>query len=127
VLLAKKGFKSYVNRIDNTVVETYFAKETFTAKPEIQHKHRDNYDWDFLLQKFENNLVYVDVRHLNMPLPMTTILEALETLPEYKALHVHHKRIPVFLLTELQDREFDYHLKEMSENEVFLLIFKRIL
>ncbi|MBW7893267.1 MAG: DUF2249 domain-containing protein, partial [Chitinophagaceae bacterium] len=66
----------------------------------------------------------VDVRHLEMPMPMMTILEALETLPENKALYVHHKRIPVFLLTELKDRQFEYRIKEVQEGEVYLLIFK---
>jgi len=53
-----------------------------------------------------------------------TILEALETLPADTALYVHHKRIPVFLLTELKERNFDYRIKEVSEGEVYLLIFK---
>jgi hypothetical protein len=59
-----------------------------------------------------------------MPMPMMTILEALETLPNQKALYVHHKRIPVFLLTELKDRNFDYRIKEVQDGEVYLLIFK---
>lgn len=59
-----------------------------------------------------------------MPLPMLTILEALENLPEDKALFVYHKRIPVFLLPELAERKFDYRIKEISDGEVHLLIFK---
>ena len=59
-----------------------------------------------------------------MPMPMMTILETLETLPEQKALYVHHKRIPVFLLTELKERNFEYRIKEIQEGEVYLLIFK---
>ncbi len=39
-----------------------------------------------------------------MPLPMHTILEALKTLPNDKALFVYHKRIPVFLLPELEEQ-----------------------
>jgi hypothetical protein len=64
------------------------------------------------------------VRHLEMPMPMMTILETLEKLPDDAALYVHHKRIPVFLLTELKERNFDYRIKEVSEGEVYLLIFK---
>ena len=54
-----------------------------------------------------------------MPMPMMTILENLETLPPGKALYVHHKRIPVFLLTELKERHFDYRIKKYK-GEVFL-------
>jgi uncharacterized protein (DUF2249 family) len=68
--------------------------------------------------------VQIDVRNLEMPMPMMTILENLETLPECKALFVYHKRIPVFLLTELKDRDFDYRIKEIQDGEVYLLIFK---
>jgi len=57
-------------------------------------------------------------------MPMMNILEALEVLPNDKALYVHHKRIPVFLLTELKERNFDYRIKEVQDGEVYLLIFK---
>jgi len=66
----------------------------------------------------------VDVRQLEMPLPMHTILEALGTLPAEKALFVYHKRIPVFLLPELEERNLSYRIKEISETEVHLLIYK---
>lgn len=59
-----------------------------------------------------------------MPMPMLTILELLENLPEDNALYVYHKRIPVFLLPELADRKLDYRIMEISEGEVHLLIFK---
>jgi hypothetical protein len=59
-----------------------------------------------------------------MPLPMHTILEALETLPLGKALFVYHKRIPVFLLPELEQQGFNYRIQEISDAEVHLLIYK---
>ena len=55
---------------------------------------------------------------------MLTILEALEKLPSDHALYVYHKRIPVFLLPELAEKKFDYRIKEISDGEVHLLIFK---
>ena len=80
-------------------------------------------DWEPLLDRFADHLVEVDVRHLEMPMPMMTILEALEVLPQGKALYVKHKRIPVFLLTELKEREFEYRIREVREGEVYMLIF----
>jgi TusA-related sulfurtransferase len=59
-----------------------------------------------------------------MPMPMMTILEALEKLQDDQALFVYHKRIPVFLLPELSERKFDYRIKEISDGEIHLIIFK---
>ena len=78
-----------------------------------------------VLKQYENRMIEVDVRHLEMPGPMMFILEELEKLESGKALYVHHKRIPVFLLSELKERGFEYRINELSGTEVFLLIFKK--
>ncbi|HOZ86023.1 MAG TPA: DUF2249 domain-containing protein [Niabella sp.] len=129
-LLEKQGFLSYVKHVSEDTIETWFYKtqdsaqkdEPANAEPELSGSG----DWDQILRKYENNLQEIDVRHLEMPMPMITILEALEELPEEMALYVHHKRIPVFLLTELKDRNFEYRIKEIQAGEVYLLIFKNI-
>ena len=77
-----------------------------------------------ILNRFKGKLETVDVRNLEMPLPMHTILEALDVLSSDKALFVYHKRIPVFLLPELEERNFSTRIKEISEAEVQLLIYK---
>ncbi len=123
LLLKKQGFESYVNKIENQLIETYFYR-TGPGSVEINEKENIAEDWDAILQKFQDKLQKVDVRQLEMPLPMHTILEALENLPKDSALFVYHKRIPVFLLPELAERKFDYRIKEISDGEVQLLIFK---
>lgn len=124
-LLEKQGFQSYVDRISEDHYETYFYKsQASSPSVELASDAETSGDWDEMLKKFENNLVEIDVRHLEMPMPMMTILESLEQLPDDKALYVHHKRIPVFLLTELKDRNFEYRIKDIQEGEVYLLIFK---
>ncbi|MCC7400328.1 MAG: DUF2249 domain-containing protein [Chitinophagaceae bacterium] len=126
-LLEKQGFDSFVNFKDSETIETYFYKTSAgkaSSSAGTETEITDAGDWDELLKHFENRMEEVDVRHLEAPQPMMTILEALETLPEDKALYVHHKRIPVFLLTELKDRNFEYRIKEVQEGEVYLLIFK---
>ncbi len=65
----------------------------------------------------------IDVRHLEMPLPMQTILEALDELPAGHVLYVYHKKVPVYLLEELADKRFTSHILELSEGEVRLLIY----
>ncbi|HNE51319.1 MAG TPA: DUF2249 domain-containing protein [Chitinophagales bacterium] len=130
-LLEKQGFESYVKFIDEDTIETYFYrtgnKNVSTEETKTEESITTSGDWEQILHQFENNLVEIDVRHLEMPMPMMTILENLETLPPGKALYVHHKRIPVFLLTELKERHFDYRIKEVQEGEVFLLIFNTLL
>ena len=75
------------------------------------------------MEKYIGKLQVLDVRELEMPLPMITILDALDNLPDGEALYVHHKRIPVFLLPELADRKFNYRIKKISEDDVHLIIF----
>ncbi len=122
-LLSKQGFESFVDNVDDETVETYFYKKG-TQEFEINGQEKSAQGWDELLEKFKENLVTVDVRNLEMPQPMMTILGELEKLSEGNALFVYHKRIPVFLLPELRERNFDYRIKEIAPNEVRLLIFK---
>ena len=122
-LLKKQGFDSYVDTIDEYVVETYFFKAGDTTV-EVDDGESAEEGWDSYLEKYTDQLETVDVRDLPMPQPMMTILEAIETLPKEKALFVYHKKIPVFLLPELKDKGFDFRIKEISENQVHLLIFK---
>lgn len=122
-LLENQGFKSYVDVVDKDVIETYFYKLNYDGDVELEAKPDEKNDWDEILKRYDN-LQQLDVRHLEMPMPMITILEALEKLPAGTALFVTHKRIPVFLLTELKDRNFDYRIKEITDGEVHMLIFK---
>jgi uncharacterized protein (DUF2249 family) len=122
-LLKKQGFESFIDKIDDDLVEAYFYK-TSDAPVEITEHENNDEGWDELLQKFEGKMQTVDVRHLEMPQPMMTILGTIEKLPYENALFVYHKRIPVFLLPELKERKFDYRIKEIGPNEVRLLIFK---
>lgn len=127
-LLEKQGFQSYVNFIDPDTIETYFFKTDETQEAlehvDAEHTTTNSTDWDSILSHYQNQLVKIDVRDLEMPLPMMTILENLEILPEDNALFVNHKRIPVILLDELKDRSFDYRIKKVGDSEVDLLIFK---
>lgn len=123
-LLGKKGFESFTEIVHTELVNTYFFKTTAQALNIEKSTSSANVGWEEILQRFSGKLVTVDVRQLEMPLPMHTILEALDTLPVEKALFVYHKRIPVFLLPELQERNLGYRVKEISETEVHLLIYK---
>ncbi|HRO46433.1 DUF2249 domain-containing protein [Agriterribacter sp.] len=123
-LLEKQGFVSYADTIKEDWVETYFYKTRTVETPVKDAPAGSSEGWDMVLEQFEDRIKTIDVRHLEMPGPMITILASLETLPADTALYVYHKRIPVFLLPELADRKFGYRIKEISDGEVHLLIFK---
>jgi uncharacterized protein (DUF2249 family) len=126
-LLKKQGFEAFVDTINEDLTETYFYRADTNGHAPVEvpvSATGGNNDWDELIDQFKDDLEQIDVRHLEMPGPMMTILETLEKLQPGKALYVHHKRIPVFLLTELRDRDFDYRIHEVSDSEVFLLIFR---
>ncbi len=124
LLLEKQGFESYADTIDDNLVETYFYKKHSSPIDNLQPGNHPSDGWDAILQRFKDNIQSVDVRQLAMPLPMTTILEALDGLPPETALFVYHKRIPVFLLPELAARNLSYRIQEISEGQVNLLIYK---
>lgn len=122
LLLKKQGFEYYADKISDGLVETYFYKKDDAEISSYESTHTE--DWNDCIQKFSGKTKTVDVRNLEMPKPMLTILDALDHLPSETALFVYHKRIPVFLLPELKERKFDYRIKEVSDDEVHLLIFK---
>lgn len=66
----------------------------------------------------------IDVRHLQMPAPMQTILDALTGLGDGDALYVYHKKVPVYLLEELNETQFGVHVLNLAEGDVRLLIYK---
>lgn len=123
-VLKKQGFESFADHKSPQLVETWFYRTKAASKTALDLEVDTGLDWKHALKRFEDNFINIDVRAMEMPQPMMTILESLEKLPPGKALYVHHKRIPVFLLTELKERQFDYRIKEVSDNEVHLIIFK---
>ena len=73
---------------------------------------------------FGENIRKIDVRELEMPEPMVQILKEIETLKNGQALFVDHKKIPQFLLPELEVRNYDILYKEIDCNHTVLLIYK---
>jgi len=123
-LLEKQGFQSYTDFVGKDWVETYFCKAEGRAELPRDEVLSTVDDWNEVMQVYDGKLQEIDVRHLQMPEPMMSILAAMEQLPSGKALFVYHKRIPVYLLSEIKDRDFDFRIKEVADGEVHLLIFK---
>lgn len=70
-------------------------------------------------------LVVLDVRNLEPPEPMVRTLEALENLPEDETLLQLNVRVPQFLLPQLDERGFDYQVREQPDGPVRVFIRHR--
>ncbi len=125
-ILSEKGYAYKVER-ENGLVYTYFTKINEGISSDLpQEIIEDNPElFDKLVKRFEDKLKEVDVRQLEMPLPMVTILQEIETLNTDEALFVHHKRIPQFLLSELEQRGYNLVGKKLDEANTKLIIYKK--
>ncbi len=128
-LLSKKGYGFNVQRISAEEVHTYFYRtENQSAQDNKLIVPETNEDTDTFAQKLQeyeaDKLYTIDVRGLPMPQPMLTILETLKKVGNNEALFVYHKKVPAFLLPELQERGFSYLFQHTDEGSVNMLIFK---
>jgi uncharacterized protein (DUF2249 family) len=123
-ILGKKGFGHYTTQLEANLVHTYFyrsgqaegANDTMARNPAVS--------FESLQQQYHNGLLELDVRNLEMPLPMVAILEALPNLNPPQALLVYHRRVPQYLLPQLSERGFAYAIAQPGPDEVRLLIYK---
>lgn len=70
----------------------------------------------------DENVVVLDVRGLEPPEPMVQTLAALETLPPGATLVQLNVRVPQFLLPQLEERGFEYEIREQSPDLVRVFI-----
>lgn len=122
-ILHNKGYTSFVEEVKPDLVHTYFWLE---QKPvgTAAETSPETKDFDVMVNDYEGRLRYLDVRHLEMPQPMITILGELEKLPANEALYVTHRKVPQFLLPKLQERGCAIAIKEAGPHKVYLLIYK---
>jgi len=105
-------------------VHTYLEKFDGEAKEEIDEATISELSFEQAEQKFAGKMKEIDVRDLEMPMPMVTILEEIEGVAEGHALYVHHKKLPQYLIPELEDRGYKWVSDEIDESNVKLIIFK---
>ncbi len=125
--LEKKGYISWTERPEEGVVHTFFKLGNGSKKNESIDSVAETSEptFDDKLTYFEGKLKIIDVRYLEMPEPMTTILQEIELIPKGNALFVEHKKVPQFLLPELKARNFEILYRKQSEEHLQLLIFKQ--
>jgi len=132
-LLEKEGVKSFTKTIDKNEFHTFFfkvpPKESINQNAEstVGEKLRMLDQDSFYLEynKFPlSKIREIDVRHLEMPGPMQTILEILPKLDNDEALYINHKRVPLYLLEELAEDNFCVNILNLSDKDVKLLIYR---
>lgn len=123
-ILSKKGYTHQTIYKDKQLVHTYFKKQINTSETFDINQNKINKESAEILTKYKANIKKIDVRDLEMPLPMSTILNELLLLPDNYLLFVHHKKVPKFLFPELAERGYKWHIEEIKEDDVKLYIFK---
>jgi hypothetical protein len=124
-ILSKKGYVHKTIVIEKQLVYTYFKKDSatiFDNKEIIDNNSSE--EITIVLKSFGANIKELDVRHLEMPLPMAMILNELPSLPDDYILLVNHKKVPKFLFPELAERGYQWRIQIISEDNVKLFIFK---
>ncbi len=126
-ILKRKGFESFTEEVKKGEIHTYLkntSSEIFDKKDCIPPSHHVVNELSIMQNTYAEKTKTIDVRHLEMPQPMAVILQELNILPKGWALLVQHKKIPQFLLPELQENNFSWLISEDADDDVKLLIFR---
>lgn len=126
-ILNKKGYSHFTEK-NGEIVNTYFTlkgNQVVQDDSAVKINPELNANFENEVKKYIGKIITIDVRQLEMPQPMVTILKELETLPDGHALFVQHKKVPQYLLPELAEKGFTWWINEISEGNVQLLIHKK--
>ncbi len=110
--------------VNHQLVNPVRYKEPAANKPAISVYKSIRSHWDEIYKRFEDKLVFTDVRKFLMSDSVDYILSELDAMPDGKALFVYHNKLPVFLFPELAKRKLDYRVNEIAPGEVHLILFK---
>ncbi len=125
-ILKTKGYEYVVERPEAGVVYTYLTRIQEGATDEKLEVNESDIVLEFsdIETRFKGKMKEIDVRDLEMPMPMVTILEEIEQVSSNEALYVHHKRLPQYLIPELESRNYKMVSKEIDDDNMKIIIFK---
>lgn len=130
-LLKNQGAESYIRNINGGEYHTFFLKPIKSPEGKSVN-NKDNVvmvnesTFNEIISKFNTRTVDMDVRQLEMPEPMHKILDALHSLPDTHALNILHKRLPIYLLEALADKNYQIFIYDKAKGDVRLLITKQV-
>lgn len=127
-VLEKKGARHHIDSKSPDLHYTWFFKGNPT--PLSPNSHNNDHMTMLDIPSFEaalssypsSQITSVDVRELPMPMPMESILQSLSALDPHHVLLVYHKRVPLHLMEELEDSDFEIRLCEYGKEDIRLLI-----
>jgi len=124
--LKSQGYSYEVERPDEKTVHTYVTKTSDVKEDKQETKEIETeVTFDETKEKYEGKMIEIDVRNLEMPLPMVTILQEIEKIDNSEALFVYHKRLPQYLIPELESRGWSFVVEEIDEHNMNFIIFKK--
>jgi len=124
-ILSKKGYIHNTIFVEKQLVHTYFKKNSAIIENNNELMNdTSSEEITNILKSFGTKIKEIDVRLLEMPLPMAMILNELPTLPDDYILLVNHKKVPKFLFPELAERGYQWRIQLISIDFVKLYIFK---
>ena len=123
-ILTERGYGIQLITINSEEVHTYIECLPGATPGKSKGNTVSDTDFEKKLESYGGRITKIDVRALPMPQPMVRILEALTMLDDNGVLFVHHKKVPLFLLPELKEQNYDHVLRHVAD-EVELLIYKK--
>jgi len=124
-ILKDKGYQYETIRPKEGEVHTrLFKVNTNIDITPINISNKKERTFEAAQEEFQGNMYEADVRDLEMPMPMVTILEEVEKIGEGQALFVHHNKLPQYLIPELENRGFSFVTNEIDDQNIKLIIFK---
>jgi uncharacterized protein (DUF2249 family) len=125
-LLKKLSGLGYMFEVETEkeIVYTWIKAKAGSTLPEPDESKVAQSSFEAHVNYFAGATRFIDVREMEMPRPLITILQELEHLPQDQALLVEHKKKPVFLMPELQEKGFTCDIYEKAPGQVLLLIYR---
>lgn len=72
----------------------------------------------------DGEVVELDNRGLEPPMPMVRTLETYEALPATGVLRIHNDRVPIYLLPQLEARGARFEVEELDDGSARVTIRK---
>lgn len=81
-----------------------------------------NEEFELLKSSINKKIIKMDVRSLEMPLPMITIMKAIENLTANEFLLIDHFKIPQILFNEIAARNLSISITKIEDSHIQILI-----
>ena len=121
-VLGKQGFQHTAQRQDSGDWEVRFRRNELA--PEAQKPANGNNRRVEAPATVLTEIINVDARGLEPPLPLIKILETVSSLPATAELHARTDRRPIHLYAQLEDRGFGARTEEQSDGSFLTHIYR---